>query len=150
MIYSIYILVRVLVYRYHAPAGDVNVGLSSFLSLSLAPRRCFLQFIFSIFFLLRDKLFSIPVRLLIWQTYNRQCVISRSSNLFLFVLIEQNKCHPNPCRNGGTCTGINEGEGFECTCREGFKGKNCEGEDQKHYNNNNSTRSFAIEVRVLS
>lgn len=40
---------------------------------------------------------------------------------------EQNKCHPNPCRNGGTCTGINEGEGFECTCREGFKGKNCEG-----------------------
>lgn len=40
---------------------------------------------------------------------------------------EQNKCHPNPCRNGGTCTGINEAEGFECTCREGFKGKNCEG-----------------------
>lgn len=23
--------------------------------------------------------------------------------------------------------GINEGEGFECMCREGFKGKNCEG-----------------------
>lgn len=45
---------------------------------------------------------------------------------------EQNKCHPNPCRNGGTCTGINEGEGFECTCREGFKGKNCEG-NQKFF-----------------
>lgn len=46
----------------------------------------------------------------------------------MFVLnTEQNKCHPNPCRNGGTCTGINEGEGFECTCREGYKGKNCEG-----------------------
>lgn len=31
----IYILVRVLVYRYHALVGGVNVGLSSFLSLSL-------------------------------------------------------------------------------------------------------------------
>lgn len=64
----IYILVRVLVYRYHALIGGVNVGLSSFLSLSLD---FFLQFIFSIFFLLRDKLLSIPVLLLIWQTYNR-------------------------------------------------------------------------------
>lgn len=64
----IYILVRVLVYRYHALVGGVNVGLSSFLSLSID---FFLQFIFSIFFLLRDKLFSIPVVLLIWQTYNR-------------------------------------------------------------------------------
>ena len=73
-----------------------------------------------------------------------------TSNLFLFVLIEQNKCHPNPCRNGGTCTGINEGEGFECTCREGFKGKNCEGENKNNYNNNNNTRPFGIKVRVLS
>ena len=76
-------------------------------------------------------------------------VISRSLNLYLFVLIEQNKCHPNPCRNGGTCTGINEGEGFECTCREGFKGKNCEGEDKNNNNNYNNIRLFAIEVRVL-
>lgn len=61
-------------------------------------------------------------------------IIQKNNNEFLVMRFaifvsntEQNKCHPNPCRNGGTCTGINEGEGFECTCREGYKGKNCEG-----------------------
>ena len=47
--------------------------------------------------------------------------------MVIIISTEQNKCHPNPCRNGGTCTGINEGEGFECTCKEGYKGKSCEG-----------------------
>lgn len=42
-----------------------------FVSLTCSKEIFFLQFIFAIFFPLRDKLFSIPVRLLIWQTYNR-------------------------------------------------------------------------------
>lgn len=125
----IYILVRVLVYRYHALVGGVNVGLSSFLSLSLD----FFSSLFLDFLSAQRQTFlnsSSIVDMADLQSLTGR-VISRSLNLYLFVLIEQNKCHPNPCRNGGTCTGINEGEGFECTCREGFKGKNCEGEDQK-------------------
>ena len=43
----------------------------------------------------------------------------------LFSLQEENKCHPNPCRNGGICTEANGG--FICTCMEGYKGTNCEG-----------------------
>lgn len=39
--------------------------------------------------------------------------------------LEENHCHPNPCRNSGVCT---EADGaFVCTCSEGFKGVNCEG-----------------------
>ena len=39
--------------------------------------------------------------------------------------LEENHCHPNPCRNSGVCT---EADGaFVCTCSEGFKGINCEG-----------------------
>ena len=45
----------------------------------------------------------------------------------LLVFSDRNKCHPNPCRNGGICTGTNDVDGFECTCREGYKGKSCEG-----------------------
>ena len=44
---------------------------------------------------------------------------------------DRNKCHPNPCRNGGICTGTNDVDGFECTCREGYKGKSCEGKAEK-------------------
>ena len=105
------------------------MGLSSFLSLSLD----FFSSLFLDFLSAQRQTFlnsSSIVDMADLQSLTGR-VISRSLNLYLFVLIEQNKCHPNPCRNGGTCTGINEGEGFECTCREGFKGKNCEGEDQK-------------------
>ena len=45
-----------------------------------------------------------------------------------FIVLEENKCHPSPCKNGGTCTETEEG--FECSCKEGFKGKICEGKKQ--------------------
>lgn len=44
---------------------------------------------------------------------------------FLSVILEENKCHPNPCRNGGICTEANGA--YICTCMEGYKGMNCEG-----------------------
>lgn len=43
----------------------------------------------------------------------------------LFCFQEENKCHPNPCRNGGICTEANGA--YICTCMEGYKGINCEG-----------------------
>lgn len=38
---------------------------------------------------------------------------------------EPNKCHPNPCKNGGSCTELEFD--YECTCPHGFHGKSCEG-----------------------
>ena len=58
------------------------------------------------------------------------CPSTNPRNQQFTCFTEQNKCHPNPCRNGGSCTGTMEAEGFECTCREGFKGKNCEGKEK--------------------
>lgn len=46
---------------------------------------------------------------------------------FKFYCLEENKCHPSPCKNGGTCTETEEG--YECSCKEGYKGKICEGMD---------------------
>ena len=40
-------------------------------------------------------------------------------------LTEKNKCQPNPCRNGGTCTEMDDG--FECSCPAEYKGPSCEG-----------------------
>ena len=42
---------------------------------------------------------------------------------------EENKCHPNPCHNGGTCTEANGG--YVCTCNEGYKGTECEGKETR-------------------
>ena len=37
---------------------------------------------------------------------------------------EVDDCAGNPCQNGATCTDkVND---YECTCKDGFKGKNCE------------------------
>ncbi|RXM93218.1 Delta-like protein D, partial [Acipenser ruthenus] len=38
--------------------------------------------------------------------------------------IEVNECDDNPCRNGGSCTDLENS--FTCTCPPGFYGKNCE------------------------
>ena len=39
----------------------------------------------------------------------------------------ENKCEPNPCVNGGTCSEMDDD--YMCTCREGFLGHSCEGND---------------------
>lgn len=44
---------------------------------------------------------------------------------FIHALTEEDKCHPNPCHNNGVCTETN-GQ-YVCTCGEGFKGVNCQG-----------------------
>ena len=45
---------------------------------------------------------------------------------FSLFFLEENKCHPNPCRNGGICTEADGG--YICTCMEGFKGLTCQGQ----------------------
>ena len=41
-------------------------------------------------------------------------------------LCEVSACSPSPCRNGGSCT-LNENVvgGYECACRQGYRGTNC-------------------------
>ena len=39
--------------------------------------------------------------------------------------VEESKCEPNPCQNGGTCT---ETHGtYQCDCSPGWSGLSCEG-----------------------
>ncbi|XP_067831244.1 delta-like protein C [Heptranchias perlo] len=38
--------------------------------------------------------------------------------------IEMNECESNPCKNGGSCTDLENN--YTCTCPQGFYGKNCE------------------------
>ncbi|XP_056005160.1 blastula protease 10-like [Ostrea edulis] len=42
--------------------------------------------------------------------------------------INSNPCNPNPCRNSGTCNV--SGSAYECTCRSGWTGTNCDVETQ--------------------
>ena len=36
-------------------------------------------------------------------------------------------CKPNPCQNDGVCKPEGERD-FQCACKEGYKGKTCQGE----------------------
>ncbi|XP_063762554.1 delta-like protein C isoform X2 [Eleginops maclovinus] len=38
--------------------------------------------------------------------------------------IETNECDSNPCKNGGSCTDLEDD--YSCACPQGFYGKNCE------------------------
>ena len=55
--------------------------------------------------------------------------ISLKSNYNLDALLMAghtcHRCLPNPCHNGGTCTGVQE-NGFSCTCKEHSKGDMCQ------------------------
>ena len=37
-----------------------------------------------------------------------------------------NTCQSSPCKNGATCTQTETPQRYECTCRLGYKGVNCE------------------------
>ena len=46
---------------------------------------------------------------------------------FLFLLFfstDINECAPSPCINGGTC--LDKINAYQCVCRPGYTGKNCE------------------------
>lgn len=34
-------------------------------------------------------------------------------------------CSPNPCKNGGTCSGDGNG-GYSCRCASGYTGRHCD------------------------
>merc|ERR1711935_303934 len=42
--------------------------------------------------------------------------------------VEENVCDPDPCKNGGTCSNLNGG--FDCKCRDGYKGETCDEKKQ--------------------
>ena len=48
------------------------------------------------------------------------------SCVFSFWIVKRS-CLQNPCKNGGTCTELGQGD-FTCTCTPGSKGKACERE----------------------
>lgn len=41
-------------------------------------------------------------------------------------ILEELKCHSDPCQNGGTC--FENSGGYTCTCPPGYKGINCAGQ----------------------
>jgi hypothetical protein len=41
-------------------------------------------------------------------------------------------CSSQPCQNSGTCVQIGV-TGYQCVCTEGFRGSNCEEEEQSEY-----------------
>ena len=66
--------------------------------------------------------------ILILMTVVIQCIIS-------------NVCNPNPCKNGGTCNVIEISEGqqdFDCECKSGFKGVNCEKDEKENTDTDNN------------
>ena len=38
-------------------------------------------------------------------------------------VVEIDECSPNPCKNGGNCTGMVNG--FSCSCVAGYTGEYC-------------------------
>ena len=58
-----------------------------------------------------------------------KCTITYSyggAKLYLDIELtpDGNECHPNPCKNGGTC--IDQACGFKCSCSYGYHGTHCE------------------------
>ena len=42
----------------------------------------------------------------------------------IFISLDRNECSSNPCQNSGTC--VDTIADYQCTCLNGFTGKNCE------------------------
>lgn len=62
-------------------------------------------------------------------------------------VLEHNKCQPNPCKNGGSCTEINGG--FECSCGAEYRGPTCEGNYHMHYSHHNGATVVYLNVSYL-
>ena len=41
--------------------------------------------------------------------------------VFFFLSLEEAMCKTSPCRNGGSCTELDNG--FQCSCLPGYRGK---------------------------
>lgn len=50
--------------------------------------------------------------------------VASSVCLFFSYILDSKQCYVNPCLHAGTCH--EEGFGYNCTCRLGFTGSNCE------------------------
>jgi hypothetical protein len=60
-------------------------------------------------------------------------------------------CSPNPCKNGGKCSGSNTS--FTCTCSAGFLGEDCSEEkpaDSKPSSGGEISVLFAIQMIILA
>ena len=40
-------------------------------------------------------------------------------------ICEESPCLPNPCKNGGSCSANDVGNGYVCTCKSGYIGSDC-------------------------
>ena len=53
---------------------------------------------------------------------------SSESALPMIKNVEENKCEPNPCQNGGVCEqNYNFIDGYQCQCADDFGGITCNG-----------------------
>ena len=52
-------------------------------------------------------------------------VLERTTTLPPTTLPPMRPCNRRPCRNGGTCINIGN-MSYRCTCRSGYRGRNCE------------------------
>lgn len=53
-----------------------------------------------------------------------QSLLRRLYLRLLLCFLDTGVCHPNPCRNGGSC--FKSRYSFNCKCTRGYKGKHCE------------------------
>lgn len=53
---------------------------------------------------------------------------SSESTVPMIKNVEENKCEPNPCQNGGICVqNYNLIDGYQCQCADDFGGITCNG-----------------------
>lgn len=70
-------------------------------------------------------------------------------------ICEQTACLPNPCQNGGVCSlSDTEGRGYECACKRGYTGSNCnEDRDEciegKQSKNSNDDIIIMLDLQIL-
>lgn len=62
------------------------------------------------------------ISLFVFNHNYKLCYIT-TLNSIANLITDINDCAPNSCKNGGTC--IDLINGFQCSCADGFAGKNC-------------------------